>query len=98
MSNHGWLGKYHLQRSEQLESGADGRVDILRAAYSVFIEHGTNSVSMQQIADAAQMHKASLDYHFMHREDLCGSVVRRSCEHEAGRCGADPDCMRQRIF
>lgn len=68
-------GKHHMQRHEQPESGSDGKARILRAAYPLFIEHGYKAVSMQQIADAAQIHKATLYHHFRHKDDLFGSVV-----------------------
>lgn len=64
-----------MQRREQPESGSDGKARILRAAYSLFIEHGYKAVSMQQIADAAQVHKATLYHHFLHKDDLFSSVV-----------------------
>ncbi len=68
-------GKHLMQRQEQQESGSEGKARILRAAYPLFIEHGYKAVSMQQIADAAHIHKATLYHHFLHKDELFGSVV-----------------------
>jgi AcrR family transcriptional regulator len=54
---------------------SEGRQRIIAAAYPLFVEHGYQAVSMQQIADAAQIHKATLYHHFQHKEDLFGSVA-----------------------
>jgi AcrR family transcriptional regulator len=61
---------------EQPDIETDGKTRILRAAYPLFIEQGFKAVSMQQIADAARIHKATLYHHFRHKEDLFSSVVR----------------------
>jgi TetR/AcrR family transcriptional regulator len=55
---------------------AGGRERILREAYEKFIESGFASVSMQQIADAAGVNKATLYHHFRDKEDLFFEVVR----------------------
>ncbi len=70
-----WSGNHHMHSSPQHESGSEGRTRILRAAYPLFMEHGYKSVSMQQIADVAQIHKATLYHHFLHKDDLFASVV-----------------------
>lgn len=54
----------------------DGRSRIMRAAYPLFVEHGYKTISMQQIADAAQIHKATLYHHFRDKEALFAAVVR----------------------
>ncbi len=54
---------------------SEGRQRIIAAAYPLFVEHGYQAVSMQQIAEAAQIHKATLYHHFQHKEDLFGSVA-----------------------
>lgn len=59
-----------LPRSEP-----EGRTRILRAAYALFVEHGFKAVSMQQIADAASIHKATLYHHFASKEALFSAVV-----------------------
>jgi AcrR family transcriptional regulator len=55
----------------------DGRERVLREAHALFLERGFAEVSMQQIADAAGMTKASLYYHFRDKEDLFAHVVQR---------------------
>jgi AcrR family transcriptional regulator len=55
---------------------AGGRERILREAYDKFIEYGFAAVSMQQIADAAGVNKATLYHHFRDKEDLFFEVVR----------------------
>ena len=66
-------------------SGAGGRERILRAAYARFLEAGYAAASMQQIADAAGVNKATLYHHFRDKEDLFREVVRLSFvrAHEA---------------
>jgi AcrR family transcriptional regulator len=52
-----------------------GRVRILRQARELFTAQGYASVSMQQIADAAGVNKATLYHHFVDKEDLFVSVM-----------------------
>jgi AcrR family transcriptional regulator len=56
--------------------GSDGRLRIFRAAYPLFVERGYAAVSMQEIADAVPIHKATLYHHFQNKDDLFQSVVR----------------------
>ncbi len=60
---------------------SEGRERILQQAHALFIERGFAEVSMQQIADASGMTKASLYYHFRDKEDLFAHVV----QHEGQR-------------
>jgi AcrR family transcriptional regulator len=60
--------------------GSEGRERVLREARALFLERGYAEVSMQQIADAAGMTKASLYYHFRNKEDLFAQVVRHEGE------------------
>jgi AcrR family transcriptional regulator len=60
---------------------SEGRERVLREAHALFLERGFAEVSMQQIADAAGMTKASLYYHFRDKEDLFAHVV----QHEGKR-------------
>ena len=55
---------------------SDGRARIVRAAYPLFVESGYASVSMQDIADAVPIHKATLYHHFQNKDDLFIAVVR----------------------
>jgi AcrR family transcriptional regulator len=64
-----------------MSSEREGRERVLREAHALFIERGFAEVSMQQIADASGMTKASLYYHFKDKEDLFAHVV----QHEAQR-------------
>lgn len=64
-----------------MSNESDGRERVLREAHALFIERGFAEVSMQQIADAAGMTKASLYYHFRDKEDLFAHVV----QHEGAR-------------
>jgi AcrR family transcriptional regulator len=61
-------------------SGSEGRERVLREARALFLERGYAEVSMQQIADAAGMTKASLYYHFRNKEELFAQVVRHEGE------------------
>lgn len=54
----------------------EGRRRILFAAYPLFVEHGYKSVSMQQIADAVPVNKATLYHHFRNKDALFLDVVR----------------------
>jgi AcrR family transcriptional regulator len=52
-----------------------GRARILREAQALFTAHGYAAVSMQQIADAATVNKATLYHHFQDKDDLFVSVM-----------------------
>jgi AcrR family transcriptional regulator len=54
---------------------ATGRQRILRAARALFTANGYATVSMQQIADAAAVNKATLYHHFRDKEDLFVAVM-----------------------
>ncbi len=54
---------------------ASGRVRILREARLLFTAQGYAAVSMQHIADAAGVNKATLYHHFVDKEDLFVSVM-----------------------
>jgi AcrR family transcriptional regulator len=53
----------------------DGRERVMRVACELFVERGFAEVSMQQIADAAGMRKASLYHHFRDKRALFVQVV-----------------------
>ncbi len=55
---------------------SDSRLRIVRAAYPLFVERGYDAVSMQEIADAVPIHKATLYHHFENKDDLFLAVVR----------------------
>ena len=54
----------------------DGRERILRAAYALFVATGYRSVSMQQIAEAAGIQKATLYHHFRSKDELYAVIVQ----------------------
>lgn len=56
--------------------GSESRVRVLNAAYELFLEFGFTAVSMQQIAVAAGITKATLYHHFRDKQDLYTEVVR----------------------
>ena len=53
----------------------DGRARVLSAARTLFIEKGYLATSMQEIADAAGLRKASIYHHFADKEALFAAVV-----------------------
>lgn len=53
-----------------------GRTKILEHASALFIAQGYAAVSMQQIADAAGINKATLYHHFRDKDDLYMAVLR----------------------
>jgi AcrR family transcriptional regulator len=57
------------------EPGIRGRGRILREARVLFPAQGYAAVSMQQIADAASVNKATLYHHFLDKEDLFVAVM-----------------------
>ncbi len=60
---------------EHLEVDVTGRGRILREARSLFTAQGFAAVSMQQIANAASINKATLYHHFRDKEDLFVAVM-----------------------
>jgi len=63
------------EKIEQPES-SESRTRIVRAAYPLFVEQGYDTVSMQVIADAVPLNKATLYHHFHNKDDLFLAVVR----------------------
>lgn len=54
---------------------SEARNRVLDAARPLFVEFGYKGVSMQQIADAAGIHKATLYHHFKDKDALFAAVV-----------------------
>lgn len=54
---------------------SDGKQRIVAAARPLFVADGYKGVSMQQIADAAGIHKATLYHHFKDKDALFVTVV-----------------------
>src|SRR5919112_4510031 len=67
---------------------ASGRGRILREALLLFTAQGYAAVSMQQIADAATVNKATLYHHFRDKEDLFLSVMVQEFHRLATAVGA----------
>ena len=65
--------------------GSDSRLRIVHAAYPLFVEQGYVAVSMQEIADAVPIHKATLYHHFQNKDDLFLAVVRLSLSRLYGQ-------------
>jgi AcrR family transcriptional regulator len=61
--------------SFQAHADAGGRDRILREARLLFTNRGYAAVSMQQIADAVGINKATLYHHFRDKDDLFVSVM-----------------------
>jgi AcrR family transcriptional regulator len=61
--------------AETTDAEVRGRVRILRQARALFTAQGYAAVSMQQIADAASVNKATLYHHFRDKEDLFVAVM-----------------------
>jgi AcrR family transcriptional regulator len=68
--------------------GASSRARILLEARALFTAQGYAAVSMQQIADAAGVNKATLYHHFRHKEDLFISVMDEEFARMAAEVGA----------
>jgi len=56
-------------------SSGQGRARIMREARALFTATGYAAVSMQQIADAAAVNKATLYHHFRDKEDLFVAIM-----------------------
>jgi len=54
--------------------------DILIAAESLFSAHGYDGVSMQQVAQAANISKSNIYHHFSSKDDLYISVLKHGCQ------------------
>jgi AcrR family transcriptional regulator len=65
-----------VEDGNEAPEGSDSRQRIVRAAYPLFVEHGYDAVSMQEIADAVPLNKATLYHHFQNKDDLFLAVVR----------------------
>ncbi len=78
-----------------------GRERILREATAKFVSSGYAAVSMQQIADAAGVTKATLYHHFRDKEDLFLEVMRlgmRRLQDQLAAAAADGTTLREQII
>lgn len=95
------MGSATATRTEtETAANGGGGERILREAPALFTAHGYASVSMQQIADAAGVNKATLYHHFRDKEDLFVAVIAAEFEREragiAGALAAEGD-LRNRL-
>jgi TetR/AcrR family transcriptional regulator len=60
--------------------GTDAMARILTVAETLFARQGFDAVSMNDIAEAAEVSKANVFHHFTSKKDLYLAVVRRACE------------------
>jgi AcrR family transcriptional regulator len=79
---------------------SEGQGRVLDAARPLFVEHGYKGVSMQQIADAVGIHKATLYHHFRDKDDLFAAVVHeemRQMRADMTRVIAEEDTASKRL-
>jgi len=70
-----------IERSARNEASAASKAEsILAAAKRMFLESGFGAVSMDAIARAAGVSKATVYAHFAGKEELFGAVIARECE------------------
>lgn len=70
------ISRDHLESTNSVAAGgARSRDRIIAIAHELFIERGYLGVSMQQIADASGLRKASLYHHFRSKESLFAEVM-----------------------
>jgi TetR/AcrR family transcriptional regulator, mexJK operon transcriptional repressor len=63
-----------------IESDSPKRQQILDAAADLFIVHGYGAVSMDAIARAAAVSKATLYAHFGSKDQLFATIIREACQ------------------
>jgi TetR/AcrR family transcriptional regulator, mexJK operon transcriptional repressor len=79
-----------IERSERNEPPTIGKVEsILAAAKRMFLESGFGAVSMDAIARAAGVSKATVYAHFAGKDELFGAVIGRECERYFAEFSAD---------
>jgi TetR/AcrR family transcriptional regulator, mexJK operon transcriptional repressor len=70
-----------LAQAKEHEAATGGKAEsILTAAKQCFLARGFGAVSMDAIARAAGVSKATVYAHFTSKEELFGAVVGRECE------------------
>lgn len=67
------------QTAHPAGSGGDTVERILATAEKLFAEHGFDAVSMNTIAEAADVSKANVFHHFTSKNDLYIAVLRHAC-------------------
>lgn len=69
------VGTAVLDEAELVVEASASRKRIIDVAYDLFLAHGYSSVSMNQIAAAAQIKKPTLYHHFRDKEDLFVAIM-----------------------
>jgi TetR/AcrR family transcriptional regulator, mexJK operon transcriptional repressor len=79
-----------MERNEHNDPSTLGKAEIiLAAAKRMFLESGFGAVSMDAIARAAGVSKATVYAHFSGKEELFGAVIERQCEQYFSGFSAD---------
>lgn len=68
------------QADDAVRPPSDRRTVILEHARALFLERGYSVISMQQIADAVGINKATLYHHFRDKDDLFTAVLGRELD------------------
>ena len=68
-------------QSEMAETGSPKRVQMLAAARALFMAQGYGAVSMDAIARAAGVSKATLYAHFSSKDQLFATIIGDACRH-----------------
>lgn len=63
----------------------DAVTRILEAARSLFAEHGFDAVSMNAIAEAAEVSKANIFHHFKNKDELYLATLKTACDASCGQ-------------
>jgi AcrR family transcriptional regulator len=66
--------QFHQEHKENEQPA--GRDLILQQATRLFVAHGYNGISMREIAEASNMTKAALYYHFKDKKDLLREIFK----------------------
>jgi AcrR family transcriptional regulator len=77
-----------------------GRELILQEAARLFTRQGYNGISMREIAEACQMTKAALYYHFTNKQDLLREILKTyltSMQQQLAQAKESSGSVRQRI-
>ncbi len=78
----------HSAQGDDGRPPSDRRTTILDQARTLFLERGYSVISMQQIADAVGLNKATLYHHFRDKDDLFTAVLGRELDQSRRRLDA----------
>lgn len=76
------LGDVSVTTELRTESESPKRQLVLDAAASLFMAHGYGAVSMDAVARAAGVSKATLYAHFSSKEQLFATIIGDACRHK----------------